>query len=105
MCKMSDYPSLYTRAEALVRYKGINATMPGRELLKRAVVIYKVNGIESKEEFLNEVEKGPVVPASEVDLQKKGRRPSEQWMIEAIKSTTDEDVDIIEYVKSMGELL
>ena len=84
MCKIANYPSLYTKTDEGLRRAGISAMQPGYEFLKIAIVTQKVEGRFSCEEIW----KGKFIPSNkDVDLKKKGDRSEiAQWMIEAIKS-------------------
>lgn len=83
MCKIADYPELYLKANEVLRRERISPQMPGYELLRRAIVIQKVEGKVS----LEEIEKGRVIPSNkDINLEKKNRSNTMQWMIEAIKS-------------------
>lgn len=83
MCKIADYPGLYSRTNELLRREGINPQMPGYELLRKAIVIQKVEGKVS----LEEITKGMVIPCNkDIDLDKKKRTAEMQWMIEAVRS-------------------
>lgn len=104
MCRIANYPGLYSKANELLRREGINSEMPGYEFLKRAIVIYKVEGEQPKEEFLAEIKEGILIPANK-DLNaqnKKSRDEVEQWMIEAIKSAGI-DIPLMEYIKQLAE--
>ena len=102
MCKISDYPELYIRANETLRLEGISPEIPGYELLKRAIVIYKVEGQIEKERFLKEVGKGMVIPYNrDLSLEKRERiNEIEQWIIEAIKSV-GVNISSMEYVKQL----
>jgi len=103
MCKISDYPDLYTRANETLRIEGINPEMPGYELLKRAIVIYKVEGQIEKEKFLKEVGKGIVIPYNrDLSFEKRERiNKVEQWMTEAAKSI-GVNIPSMEYVRQLA---
>lgn len=104
MCKVSNYPGLYIKANAILRNEKISPEMPGYEFLKRAIVIYKVEGEQPKEQFLAEIKEGILIPANR-DLNfenKKNREEVEQWMIEAVKSVGI-DIPLMEYIKQLAE--
>lgn len=104
MCKIADYPGLYSKANEILRGEGISSEMPGYEFLKRAIVIYKVDGEQPKEKFFSEIKEGMLIPANR-DLSfenKKDRDEVEQWMIEAVKSAGI-DVPLMEYIKQLAE--
>ena len=99
MCKISNYPDLYMKTVGILREEGINPTVPGYELLRKALIIYKINGPGPN--FFEEVRMGRVIPASEV---KKSRTPEEQWMVEAIKMKNI-NIPLMEYIKRLSERL
>lgn len=103
MCKISNYPGLYSKANEILRGEGINSQMPGYEFLKRAIVIYLVEGEMPKDKFLSEVREGILVPANR-DLKlknKKDREEVEQWMIEAMKSVGIES-SLMGYIRQLA---
>lgn len=99
MCEMSKYPGLYSQAEWFLRVTRMSNALPGYELLKRAIVIWKVEGKMSEKDLLEKVEemapmaisKGPVV---------NNKSCFEQAMIEAIRSVSEdrEKITISEFV-------
>lgn len=103
MCKISNYPGLYSKANEVLRIEKIKEEMPGYEFLKRAIVIYKVDGEKPKEMFLAEIKEGMLIPANRgLSFEnKKDRDEVEQWMIEAVKSAGI-DVPIMEYIKQLA---
>lgn len=103
MCKISNYPGWYIKANETLRRERINPEMPGYEFLKRAIVIYKVEGEMPKEQFLSEIKEGILVPSNK-DLKlknKKEREEVEQWMIEAMKSIGIE-TSLMDYIKQLA---
>lgn len=104
MCKISDYAGLLARANATVRGEKINPEIPGYELLKRAIVVYKVEKGISKEDLLREVTTGLLIPANkDLNLADKGERgETEQWMIEAAKSV-GVDIPLMDYIKQLAD--
>ncbi len=100
MCKMKNYPNLYLKAEGILREEGINPSIPGYEMLKRALVIYKIEGPVNN--FFEQVKTGIVIPSNEV--KKKVRSPEEQWMVEALKSRNI-NVPLMDYIESLAEKL
>lgn len=104
MCKISNYPGLLARANEILRREGINPEMPGCELLKRAIVVYKVGEGVSKEDLLQEVETGILIPANkDLNLESKGgRQQTEQWMVEAAKSV-GVDIPLMDYIKQLAD--
>lgn len=108
MCKIANYPSLYTKTDEGLRRAGISAMQPGYEFLKIAIVTQKVEGRFSCEE----IGKGKVIPSNkDVDLRKKGDRPEIiQWMIEAIKSAgigegKDAEESLNEFICQQAKML
>ena len=83
-----------------IREEGINPLVPGFELLKRALVIYKIDGFGP--DFLENVKEGMVVPVNETKSKKRG--PAEQWMVEAIKMQSI-DVPLKEYIENLANRL
>lgn len=107
MCKISDYPGLYTKANEILRKEGINASIPGYEFLRRAIVIYKVEKVASIEKLVTELKnEGIVIPANkDLDFNKKSERDEvEQWMIEALKSAGI-DTPLIKYIVQIADEL
>lgn len=104
MCRIANYPKLYTKANEILRREGLKPDMPGYELIKRAIVIYKVEGNEDKDKFFEEVRKGIVIPANKYlnNKKKAGRNITEQWMIEALKSEGI-DISLMEYIEMLAE--
>lgn len=107
MCKMSNYPGLYSKANEILRKEGINSSIPGYEFLRRAIVICKIDKIASIEKLVAELkEAGIVIPANkDLDLGSKSDRDSvEQWMIEAMKGAGI-DTPLMEYIKQLASEL
>ncbi len=106
MCKISDYPGLYSRANELLRREGMNPQMPGYELLRKAIVIQKVEGKVS----LEEITRGMVIPYNkDIDLDKKKRTAEMQWMVEAVRSigigdasNENPEVTLYGYIKQLA---
>ena len=90
MCRMSDYPGLYTKAKELVRVTGINSAMPGYEMLIKAIVIYNVQG---GDDLYNAVaEEMSVVPGQRpLTANEEDRHPVKQRILEAMRSVGIED--------------
>ena len=90
MCRMSDYPGLYTKAKELVRVTGINSAMPGYEMLIKAIVIYNVQG---GDDLYNKVaEEMSVVPGQRpLTANEEDRHPVKQRILEAMRSVGIED--------------
>ena len=103
MCKISDYPGLYSKVNEVLRIENLKEDMPGYEFLRRAVVIYKVDGEMDKDVFLSGIKEGMLIPANK-DLnfaKKEDRDEVEQWMIEAVKSAVI-DVPLMDYIKQLA---
>ena len=98
MCKVADYPDLYLKAGGILREEGINPSVPGYEMLRRAVVVYKIEG--GGPNFFQEVKNGLVIPTSKV----KKRSAEQQWMIEALK-IKNIDMPLMEYIESLAKKL
>ena len=106
MCKIADYPGLYIKANELLRVEGISSEMPGYEFLKRAIVIFKVEGPQPKKQFLAEIKNGMLIPANkglnDLKEDEENRDEVEQWMIEAIKSAGI-NTQLMEYIRQLSE--
>lgn len=99
MCKIKDYPGLYTKAREQVRLTGIRPEMPGYEMLIKAAVIYKVEG---KEKLYDKVAKEcSVIPSQHPLL--KDRHPVQQLLTEAMKSIGIQYDDVITFVAEIAD--
>jgi len=103
MCKISEHPDLYSKAEGILRSKGIKSVLPGYQILKRAIIIYKVDGKIPKEKLLKEVSQGKVIPFNK-DFSKDRSERAEQWMIEALK-TEAIDIDLMDFIEKISDEL
>ena len=107
MCKIADYPELYAKANEILRRDRISPKVAGYELLRRAIVIQSVEGKVS----LEEIEKGQLIPSNkDINLKKKKRSGTMQWMVEAIKSVgigenEDAEVALIKYIEQRAQEL
>lgn len=107
MCRIADYPELYSKANEILRRDRISSQMPGYELLRKALVTQKVEGKVS----LQDISKGMVIPCNkDINLERKNRPAATQWMIEAIKSAgigekQDVDVALKEYIEQRAQEL
>ena len=92
MCKMKDYPGLYMKAKEIVRITGINATMPGYEMLIKAIVICKVQG--NKDLYNAVADESSVIPGQKpLTSKEEDRHPVKQMILEAMRSVgIEEDV-------------
>lgn len=101
MCKISDYPGLYMKAREIVRTTGISPAMPGNEMLTRAIVICKVQGVEN---LYNAVaEEMSVVPGQKPLTEKEEERhPVKQRILEAMRSVGVED-DVKLFIEELAD--
>lgn len=101
MCKITEYPGLYAKVTQYLRLEGIHQEIAGFEILRNAIIIYKVEGKLPKEKFLQKIEEVTFIPANRdlnpEKLEKKERNMAMQWMIEAIAAAglipEDEDME------------
>ena len=99
--KVKDYPGLYTRAQEIVRYMGINAEMPGRDMLIKAIVICKVQG--SKHLYEAVASECSVIPSQRALTPKEEERhPVKQQILEAMRSVGIED-DVKLFVEELAD--
>lgn len=107
MCKIADYPELYAKANEILRRDRISPKVVGYELLRKAIVIQSVEGKVS----LEEIEEGQLIPSNkDINLKKKKRSGTMQWMVEAIKSVgigenEDAEVALIKYIEQRAQEL
>ena len=106
MCKIRDYAPLYTKATAELRHQGLNAKMPGYEMLKVAIVVFKVKGNEyifneEKDLFFQEVENSMTSPVPSINPVVTDRHPIEQWILEALRERGIED-SAISFIKDIA---
>ena len=107
MCKIADYPELYATANEILRRDRISPKVVGYELLRKAIVIQSVEGKVS----LEEIEEGQLIPSNkDINLKKKKRSGTMQWMVEAIKSVgigenEDAEVALIKYIEQRAQEL
>lgn len=120
MCKIADYPELYYKADWVLRIMRMSKEAPGYELLRRAIVIWKVEGekIESEvSENLPEVERNELIEAKLVEKVKEiasmgiskkrvirnDRDAFSQAMIEEIRSVSEygDKKTILEFVRDV----
>lgn len=107
MCKIADYPELYAKANEILRRDRISPKVVGYELLRKAIVIQSVEGKLS----LEEIEEGQLIPSNkDINLKKKKRSGTMQWMVEAIKSVgigenEDAEVALIKYIEQRAQEL
>lgn len=119
MCKISDYPALYTKTEGLLRHEGLNYKTPGFELLKASIVIYKVEGKKEIESFCEEfsenkfakeiaekrfykkVQENISSPVPSISPVITERHPVEQWMTETLREQGIK-VDVMTFIEDMS---
>lgn len=107
MCKIADYPELYAKANEILRRDRISPKVVGYELLRKAIVIQSIEGKVS----LEEIEEGQLIPSNkDINLKKKKRSGTMQWMVEAIKSVgigenEDAEVALIKYIEQRAQEL
>ena len=90
MCRISEYPGLYMKATELVRMTGISPNMPGHEMLIRAIVICKVQGMKNL--YAAVAEEMSVVPGQKpLTAKEEERHPVKQRILEAMRSVGVED--------------
>lgn len=101
MCRISDYPGLYMKAKEIVRTTGISSEMPGYEMLVKAIVIYKVQGI--KELYQNVAEASSVVPCQKpLTAGEEERHPVKQRILESMRSVGIEEDDVKSFIKELA---
>ena len=98
MCKIKDYPGLYAKAMEKVRLTGIKSTMPGYEMLIKAIVIYKVDG--KKDLYQHVAEESSVVPSNHTPA---GMHPVEQILMEAMRSIGINYDKVMTFVEELAE--
>lgn len=103
MCKISDYAPLYAKTEGALRYQGLNPKTPGFEILKVAIVVYKVQGIKEgkKELFFDDVQSSMTSPIPSINPVVTDRHPVEQWILEALREQGIED-SVMSFVKDVA---
>lgn len=101
MCRISDYPGLYMKAKEIVRTTGISPAMPGNEMLIRAIVICKIQGVT---DLYNEVaEEMSVVPCQKpLTAGEEERHPVKQRILESMRSVGIEDEDVKSFIKELA---
>lgn len=103
MCKISDYPGLYSKVSELFRREGIDQSMPGYEFLRRAVIIYKIDNEKDILKICNKIEmQGITIPCNKCLI--KERNPIEQHMVEALKRA-EIDISVESFIKQISEVL
>ena len=108
MCDIRKYPELYLKANSILRVKRISNRMPGYELLRMAIVVWKVEGeniikeveCHKSEEDINKlIEKELIKRVEEIAPMNYGKGKVvnnksgvEQAMIEAIRAISKDGV-------------
>lgn len=122
MCKMADYAELYAKAELMLRIKRISKATPGYELLRRAIVIWQVEGkrIEKEvsanlpkdersklleEKLVKRVKEIAPMELSKNSLIKNERDAFSQAMIESIRAVSilGDKTSILDFVVDVTE--
>lgn len=100
--RVKDYPGILSKAQAIVRTTGINPTMPGYEMLVKAVVIAKVQ--KSTQNIYNQVAiQSSVVPAFKpLTESEEERHPVKQMILESMRSAGIES-DVKFFIKELAE--
>lgn len=62
MCDIAKYPDLYNKTDWVLRLMKMNKEMPGYELLRRAIVVWEVEGEKFETEVNKEIEEGRATP-------------------------------------------
>lgn len=109
MCRIKDYAPLYTKAAGELRHQGLNPEMPGFEILKVAIVVYKVMGNtyisdEEKKIFFDEVESSMISPVPSINPVVTERHPVEQWILETLREKGIED-SAMSFIEDMATLI
>ncbi len=109
MCKIKDYAPLYTKAGGVLRHQGLNSQMPGFEILKVAIVVYKVRGNKyiadkDKEDFFEEVQLSMTSPIPSINPVVTDRHPIEQWILETLREKGIED-SAMSFIEDMPSLI
>lgn len=100
MCKVKDYPELYKKARGIVRVTRINNSMPGYEMLIKAIVICKVQGTEDL--YSETARETSVVPVQRyLTRDEKKRHPVEQMILEAMRSSGIED-SVMDFIQKLA---
>lgn len=120
MCKIADYPELYYKIDWVLRLMKMSKETPGYELLRRAVVIWKVEGDKMESEVsrkLPETEREQLLEARLVErvketasmdisknrVIKNDRDAFSQAMIEEIRAVSEygDKKTILEFVRDI----
>ena len=109
MCRIKDYAPLYTKAAGELRHQGLNSEMPGFEILKVAIVVYKVRGNayipdKDKNDFFDEVESSMTSPVPSINPVVTERHPIEQWILETLREKGIED-SAMSFIEDMATLI
>lgn len=102
MCKIKDYPGMYMKAREAVRKTNINPAMPGYEMIIKAIVICKVQGLDN---LYNEVaDVMSVVPDQKLlTTEEEERHPVKQMILEAMRSVGIEDESVKMFIQELAD--
>ena len=101
MCRICEYPGLYMKSKELVRMTGISPAMPGHEMLIRAIVICKVQGMKNL--YAAVAEEMSVVPVQKpLTAKEEERHPVKQRILEAMRSVGIED-DVKLFIEELAD--
>ena len=102
--RVKDYPGILSKAQAIVRTTGINPTMPGYEMLVKAVTIVKVQ--KNTNNIYNQVaSQTSVVPSFKpLTASEEERHPVKQLILECMRSSGI-DSDVKFFIKELAEEL
>lgn len=126
MCNIRKYPDHYSKADWILRVMHINKETAGYELLRRAIVIWEIEGNEISEkalkglkenvtqsqknkliekELLRRVRESADMQIGKDKVIKSSRTAEEQAMIESIRAVSDYGVkiSILDFVKEVVE--
>lgn len=122
MCKIADYPELYVKADWVLRIMRMSKEAPGYELLRKAIVIWKVEGESIEDEVSKDLSKAErdklieyklverVKETASMNISKKrviknDRDAFSQAMIEEIRAVSEygDKRSILEFVKDVTE--
>ena len=123
MCDIRKYPDYYSKAEWILRVMNVPKETAGYELLRRAIVVWKVEkteitekalkgtkslsdkNAEIEEELVNRVREMADMQICKNRLIKNDRCAESQAMIEAIRASSKNGVkiSILDFVKEITE--
>lgn len=122
MCKIADYPDLYVKTDWVLRLMKMSKEAPGYELLRRAIIIWQVEGETIENEIsrdLPEAERAKLIECKLVErvketasmniskkrVIKNDRDAFSQAMIEEIRSVSEygKKISILDFVRDITE--